>query len=57
MSKKYPECPLYNHDNCKQFHNSKVCAVIREDDTCLRERYKNTQKTNGKIGKSILVKK
>jgi hypothetical protein len=26
MSKKYPECPLYNHSNCKELDNPKVCV-------------------------------
>ena len=37
MSKKYPECPLYNHKNCKEIDNLKVCALVREDKACLRE--------------------
>jgi hypothetical protein len=56
MSKQYPECPLYNHDNCKQFHNPKVCAVTRDDNNCLRERYKKSKKTNGSIGKNFSAK-
>ena len=55
MSKQYPECPLYNHNTCKQFHNPKVCAIIRNDNDCLRDRYKNRKKTNGRIGHSISV--
>jgi hypothetical protein len=47
MSDKYPECPLYNHNNCKQLHNPKVCAVIRDDNECLRERYKKHKKVKG----------
>jgi len=27
MSKKHPECPLYNHNNCKQVYSSKICAI------------------------------
>jgi hypothetical protein len=46
MSKQYPECPLYNHNNCKQFHNPKVCAIIRDDKCCLRDRPKNRKKAN-----------
>lgn len=38
MSKKYPECPLYNHNNCKQAYSSKVCALSRDDKNCLRKR-------------------
>jgi hypothetical protein len=37
MSKKYPECPLYNHNNCKQAYSSKVCALTRKDKDCLRK--------------------
>jgi hypothetical protein len=38
MSKKYPECPLHNHDNCKHAYSPKVCALSREDKICLRKR-------------------
>ncbi len=41
MSKRYPECPLYNHDNCRDLHIPKVCAIIREDKTCLRNNSKS----------------
>ena len=44
MSKRYPECPLYNHDNCKDLHIPKVCAIIREDKICLRK-YRKGRKT------------
>ncbi len=37
MSKKHSECPLYNHDNCREFYNPKLCAVVREDKTCLKK--------------------
>jgi len=37
MSKKYPECPLYNHSNCKDIDNPKVCAIVRKDKICLRK--------------------
>jgi len=37
MSKQHPECPLYNHDNCREFHNPKLCAVVREDKACLKK--------------------
>jgi len=37
MSKKYPECPLYNHNNCKHAYSSKVCALTRKDKDCLRK--------------------
>ncbi len=45
MSKQYPECPLYNHDNCKQLHNPKVCAIIRNDNSCLRDHAKSRKET------------
>ena len=37
MSKQYPECPLYNHNNCKEIHNRKLCALVREDKICLKK--------------------
>ena len=37
MSEKYPECPLYNHKNCKEIDNRKVCAIVRKDKICLRK--------------------
>ena len=55
MSKKYPECPLYNHNNCKQLQNPKVCAIMRNDNSCLRDRPKNRKKANGSMGHSISV--
>jgi hypothetical protein len=50
MSKKYPECPLYNHNNCKQLHNPEICAIIRIDNRCLRDRPKFRKKTTENIG-------
>ncbi len=40
MSKQHPECPLYNHATCKELHNHKLCAIIREDKTCLKKQQK-----------------
>lgn len=57
MSKQYPECPLYNHNNCKQLNNTKICAIIRDDNDCLRKRSKNRKRANGGIGHSLSVKK
>jgi len=37
MSKMYPECPLYNHDNCKDLHNQKLCAIVRKDKKCIKK--------------------
>ena len=47
MSKKHPECPLYNHDNCKELDNPKLCAIARDDKECIKKK----QKSKGK-GKS-----
>ncbi len=56
MSKQYPECPLYNHNNCKQLQNPKVCAIIRNDNSCRRDHLKSRKNTNGSIGYSTSVK-
>ena len=40
MSKQHPECPLYNHATCKELHNHKLCAIIREDKTCFKKQQK-----------------
>jgi len=40
MSKQHPECPLYNHATCKELHNPKLCAIIREDKPCLKNQQK-----------------
>jgi len=45
MSKQYPECPLYNHANCKEIDNQKVCAIVREDKACLKNWHKNVKET------------
>jgi hypothetical protein len=31
MSKKYPECPLYNHDNCKEPSSGKIKSVLKSN--------------------------
>jgi hypothetical protein len=36
MSKQYSECPLYNHANCREIDNRKICAIVREDKNVLR---------------------
>jgi len=43
MSKQYPECPLYNHANCKEIDNRKICAIVREDKNCLKKLHKNSK--------------
>ena len=35
MSNEYPECPLSNHADCLDIANPRVCAIVREDKTCL----------------------
>jgi hypothetical protein len=44
MSKKYPECPLQNHANCRDCFNPKLCAIVREDKVCLKKRAKSGSK-------------
>jgi hypothetical protein len=48
MSKQYPECPLYNHLNCREIDNRKVCAIVREDNVCLKKLHKNVKKPKNK---------
>ena len=38
------ECPLYNHNNCKEIHNRKVCAIVRKDYNCLKKLHKSAKK-------------
>jgi hypothetical protein len=40
MSKQHPECPLYNHSTCRELHNPKLCAIIRDDHTCWKKQQK-----------------
>jgi hypothetical protein len=44
MSEMYPECPVYNHRNCKDIDNPKLCALVRDDKKCLREFRKKAKK-------------
>jgi hypothetical protein len=37
MSKKYSECPLYNHNTCKDTDNPNLCAIVRKDKVCLKK--------------------
>jgi hypothetical protein len=48
MSKKHPECPLYNHDTCKELHNPKLCAMVRADNTCRKKMPTYKSKTKKK---------
>jgi len=50
MSKKYPECPLFNPDNCREIDNHKVCALVRKDKDCLRP-FRNSAKKTKKYEK------
>lgn len=45
MSKQYSECPLFDHENCKELHNRKVCAIVRKDQVCLKNIPKGGKKT------------
>jgi hypothetical protein len=38
LSEKYPECPLYNPLNCKEYYNPKLCAFVRKDKVCLKKK-------------------
>jgi hypothetical protein len=44
MSKQHPECPLFNHRNCKEIDNRKICAIVRKDKKCLRKLPKSVKK-------------
>jgi hypothetical protein len=35
---------LYNHDNCREFHSPKLCALAREDKKCLKKIHKNVKR-------------
>ena len=45
MSKQYPVCPLYNHTTCRELHNPNLCAIIRDDQVCLKKRQKPKKKS------------
>ena len=44
MSKKYPECPLYDHSSCKELDKPDICAIVREDKKCLKKLRKPSSK-------------
>ncbi|MCU0600249.1 MAG: hypothetical protein MUE70_13460 [Desulfobacterales bacterium] len=46
MSKKHPECPLYNPLNCKEYYNPKLCAFVRKDRICLKKKKPKPLKTS-----------
>lgn len=48
MSKKHPECPLYNPLNCKEYYNPKLCAFVRKDKVCLKKKKPKPKKPDAK---------
>ena len=44
MSKKYPECPLSNHNSCKELYNPKLCALVKENKECIKKLHKNAKR-------------
>ena len=48
MSKKHPECPLYNPLNCKEYYNPKLCAFVRKDKDCLKKKKPKPKKPSAK---------
>jgi hypothetical protein len=53
MSEQYPECPLYNHNNCKEFYNPKLCAIAKRDKTCLKKKGNPKNKPKAKDGNEV----
>jgi hypothetical protein len=45
MSKQYSEYPLYNHANCREIDNRKICAIVREDKNCPKKLNKNSKES------------
>jgi len=43
-AKEYPECPLYNHGNCREIDNPNLCAIVRKDKNCLRGQSRKRKK-------------
>jgi len=37
MSQQHPEYPRFNNLFCKDIDNPKLCALVREDKTCLKK--------------------
>jgi hypothetical protein len=44
MSEMYPECPAYDHRNCKDIDNPKLCDLVRKDKKCLKKFRKKAKK-------------
>jgi len=57
MSKKHPECPLYNPLNCKEYYNPKLCAFVRKDKVCLKKKKPKPKKAAGKTVETTSEKK
>jgi hypothetical protein len=58
MSEHYPECPLYNHNNCKAIYSPHLCAIVRRDKTCLKKiKLPKKQKTEMVSISAIVSKK
>ena len=53
MSKKHPECPLYNPLNCKEYYNPKLCAFVRKDKVCLKKKKPKPKKAPAKTPDTI----
>jgi len=46
VSKKHPECPLYNPLNCKEYYIPKLCAFVRKDKICLKKKKPKPKKAD-----------
>lgn len=44
MSENNEGCPLYNPMNCREYYNPKICAFVKEDQVCLKQK-KSRKKT------------
>lgn len=53
MSKHFPECPLKIHNNCKDFYNPKVCAIVRKEKVCLRKQHLKSKSMNTEFEKAV----
>ena len=50
MPAEYPECPLYNPNSCREMLNPKVCAIVREDNECLKKKGMGVEQLKKKTG-------
>jgi len=39
---------LYNPLNCKEYHNPRLCAFVKEDKVCLKKNKKLLTRENGR---------